>query len=74
LREIIGEVKNPKNNGNYKTAIKAGRCKFEAYEANIRRRIRRLICYKRHKSNKSGFDKVSNKSNIRSRSKAAARL
>jgi hypothetical protein len=70
----VGKVKNPKNNGNYKIAIKAGRCKSKAYKANIRKRIRCLIYYKRYKSSKSGSDGVDNRSNIKSRSKAAARL
>jgi hypothetical protein len=74
LREIISEVKNPKNNGNYKIAIEARQYKSEAYKANIKRRIRRLIYYRRHKSSKLRSNKVDNKSNIRSRSKAAARL
>jgi hypothetical protein len=74
LREIISKVKNPKNNGNYKIAIEARRCKSKAYKVNIRRRIRYSIYYRRYKSNKLGFNKVDNKSNIRSRSKAAARL
>jgi hypothetical protein len=74
LREIISKVENPKNNGNYKVAIKAGRCKSEAYKANIRRRIRRLIYYRRHKSSKSGFNRVGGRSDIRSRSKVVARL
>jgi hypothetical protein len=74
LREIVDEVENPKNNGNYKTVIEAGRRKSEAYKANIRRRIRRLICHGRYKSSKLGSNEVSNKSNIKSRSKVAARL
>jgi hypothetical protein len=74
LKEIIGEVKNPKNNGNYKIAIETRQYKSEAYKANIKRRIRRLIYYRRHKSSKLRSNKVDNKSNIRSRSKAAARL
>jgi hypothetical protein len=74
LREIISEVENPKNNGNYKIAIEARRYKSEAYEANIRRRIRRLIYYKRYKNNKSGSNGVDNKSDIKSRSKAVTKL
>jgi hypothetical protein len=74
LREIIGEVKNPKNNENYEIAIEAGRCKSEAYKANIRRRIRRLTCYGRYKSSESGSDGVGGRSNIKSRSKVVARL
>jgi hypothetical protein len=70
----VGEVKNPKNNGNYEIAIEAGRYKSKAYKANMRRRIRRLICYRRYKSSKSGSDGVGSRSNIRSKSKAAARL
>jgi hypothetical protein len=74
LREIVGKVKNLKNNGNYKIAIEAGQHKSEAYKANIRRRIRRLIYYGRHKNSELGSDGVGSGSNIRSRSKAAARL
>jgi hypothetical protein len=74
LREIVGEAENPKNNGNYKIAMEARRCKSKAYKANTRRRIRRLICYRRHKSSKSGSDGVGGGSDIKSRSKAAARL
>jgi hypothetical protein len=74
LREIIGEVENPKNNGNYKTAIEARRRKSKAYKANIRRRIRRLICYRRHKNSELGSNGVDNKSNIRNGFKVAARL
>jgi hypothetical protein len=74
LREIISEVENLKNNGNYKIAIEARRYKSEAYEANIRRRIRRLIYYRRYKNNKSGSNEVDNKSDIKSKSKAVARL
>jgi hypothetical protein len=70
----VGKVENPKNNRNYKIVIKAGQYKSKAYKANIRRRIRRLICYRRHKSNKLGFNKVDSRSNIKSRSKMAARL
>jgi hypothetical protein len=71
---MVSKVENLKNNGNYKIAIEAGRRKSEAYEANIRRRIRRLIYYRRHKSSKLGSDGVDNRSNIKSGSKAAARL
>jgi hypothetical protein len=71
---MVGKVENPKNNRNYKIVIKAGQYKSKAYKANIRRRIRRLICYRRHKSNKLGFNKVDSRSNIKSRSKMAARL
>jgi hypothetical protein len=74
LREIISKVENLKNNRNYEIAIEAGRYKSEAYKANIKRRIRRLIYYRKYKSNKSRFDGVDNKSNIRNKSKAAARL
>jgi hypothetical protein len=74
LKEIVSEVENPKNNRNYKIAIEAGQYKSEVYKANIRRRIKCLIYYKRHKSNKLRFNRVSNKSDIKSKSKAAARL
>jgi hypothetical protein len=71
---MVGKAENPKNNGNYKIAIEAGRRKSEAYKANIRRRIRRSICYRRHKSSESGSDGVGGRSNIKSRSKVIARL
>jgi hypothetical protein len=70
----VGKVENPENNRNYKIVIEARRRKSEAYKANIRRRIRRLICYRRHKSNKLGSNGVGSRSDIKSRSKAAARL
>jgi hypothetical protein len=70
----VGKVENLKNNRNYKIVIEARRYKSEAYKANIRRRIRRLIYYNKYKSSKLGSDRVDNKSNIKSRSKAAARL
>jgi hypothetical protein len=74
LREIVDKVENPKNNRNYKVTIEARRYKSKAYKVNIRRRIRRLIYYRRHKSNKLGSNGVDSKSNIKSRFKAAARL
>jgi hypothetical protein len=74
LREIVGEVENPENNRNYKIAIEAGQRKSKAYKANIRRRMRCLICYRRYKSSELGSNGVDSRSDIRSRSKAAARL
>jgi hypothetical protein len=74
LREVIDKVKNLENNGNYKIAIEARQSKSKAYKANIRRRIRCLIYYGRYKSNKLGSNGIDNKSDIKSRSKAAARL
>jgi len=71
---MVGKAENPKNNGNYKIATEAGRYKSEAYKANMRRRIRRLICYRRHESSESGSDEVGGESDIKSRSKATARL
>jgi hypothetical protein len=70
----VGKAENLKNNKNYKIAIKARQRKSKAYKANIRRIIRRSIYYGRHKSNKSGFNRVDNKSDIRSKSKAVTRL
>ena len=69
----MGEVENLENNRNYEIAIKAGRRKSEAYKANMRR-MRRLICYRRHESSKSGSNGVGSRSDIKSGSKAAARL
>ena len=74
MREIIGEAENPKNNGNYEIVIEARRRESKAYKANIRRRMRRLIYYRRHKSSELGFNGVSSESDIRSKSKVAARL
>jgi hypothetical protein len=71
---MVGKVENPENNGNYEIAIEAGQRKSEAYEANIRRRIRRLTCHRRHKSSESGSNGIGGKSDIKSGSKAAARL
>jgi hypothetical protein len=54
--------------------MEAGRYKSEAYKVNIGRRIRRLIYYRRYKSSELGSDGVGSGSNIKSRSKAVARL
>jgi hypothetical protein len=74
LREIVGEVENLKNNGNYKIVIEARQYKSKAYKANIRRRIRHSTYYKRYKNSESEFNGINNRSNIKSRFKAAARL
>jgi hypothetical protein len=71
---MVGKVENPENNGNYEIVIEARRRKSEAYEANTRRRIRRLICHRRHESSELGSNRVGGRSDIRSRSKTAARL
>jgi transcriptional regulator NrdR family protein len=70
----VGKAENPENNRNYEIVIEARQYKSKAYKANIRRRIRCLTCYRRYKNSELGFDKVGNRSNIKSRSKAAARL
>jgi hypothetical protein len=70
----VGKVENLENNGNYEIATEAGRRKSEAYKANIRRRMRCLICHGRHESSKSGSDEIGSGSNIRNGFKAAARL
>jgi hypothetical protein len=71
----LGDVKDPKNHGNYnRTAIKDGRREPKAYEANIMRIIRHLICPKKRRSIKLGSNTMDSGSDIRSRSEAAARL
>ena len=70
----MGKVENSKNNRNYKIVIEAGRHKSKAYKANMRRRMRRLICYGRHESSELGSDGVGSGSNIRSGFKVVARL
>jgi hypothetical protein len=68
-------VKDPKNHGNYnRTAIEDRRREPKAYKANIIRIIRHLICSKKRRSTKLGSNAVDNRSDIRSGSKAAARL
>ena len=75
MRINLGNVKDPKNHGNYNgTAIEDGRRELKAYKANIIRIIRHLICLKKRKSIKSGSNTVNSGSDIRSRSKAAAGL
>ena len=55
-------------------AIKDGRREPEAYKANIIRIIRHLICPKKRRSTKLGSNIINNRSDIKSGSKAAARL
>jgi hypothetical protein len=71
----LGDIKDPKNHGNYnRMAIKDRRREPKAYKANIIRIIRYLICPKKRGSTKSGSNTIDNRSDIRSGSKAAARL
>jgi hypothetical protein len=75
VRTNLGNAKDPKNHGNYNgMAIEDGRQEPEAYEANIIRIIRYLICLKKRGSTKSGSNTVDGRSDIRSGSKAAAGL
>ena len=71
----LSNVKDLKNHGNYnKTAIEDGRREPKAYKANTIRIIRHLIYSKKYKSIKSGFNTINNRSDIKSRFKAAAGL
>ena len=75
MQTNLGNIKDPKNHGNYNgIAIEDGRREPKAYKANTIRIIRHLICPKKHRSTKSGSNTMDNRSNIRSRSKAAAGL
>jgi hypothetical protein len=55
-------------------AIEDGRREPKAYKANIIRIMRYLICLKKCKSIKLGFNAINSESDIRSRSKVAAGL
>ena len=75
MRTNLGNAKDLKNHGNYnRIAIEDGRREPKAYKANIIRIIRHLICPKKRGSTKLGFNIIDNRSDIRSKSKAAARL
>ena len=75
VRTNLGDAKDPKNHGNYnRTAIEDGRREPKAYKANTIRIIKHLIYSKKYKSIKSGFNTINNRSDIKSRSKAAAGL
>jgi hypothetical protein len=71
----LSNIKDFKNHGNYnRTAIKDKRREPEAYKANIIRIIRHLIYFKKRGSIKSESNTINNKSDIKSRFKAAAGL
>jgi hypothetical protein len=71
----LGNIKDLKNHGNYnRMAIEDGWREPKAYKANIIRIIRHLICPKKRGSTKLGSNTMDNRSNIRSRFKAAAGL
>ena len=75
VRTNLSNIKDPKNHGNYNgIAIEDGRREPKAYKANIIRIIRHLICPKKYKSIKLGFDTIDSGSDIRSGFKAAAGL
>ena len=75
MRTNLGNIRDPKNHRNYnRMAIEDGWREPKAYKANIIRIIRHLIYPKKYKSTKLGSNTINNKSNIRSRSKAAAGL
>jgi hypothetical protein len=71
----VGNIKDPKSNGNYSgTTIKDGQREPEAYKANIIRIIRQPLCLKRRRDTELGSSAIDGKSDIRSRSEAAAIL
>jgi hypothetical protein len=71
----LSNTKDLKNHRNYnRTAIEDGWREPKAYKANIIRIIRHLICPEKRGSTKLGFNIIDNGSDIRSKSKAAARL
>jgi hypothetical protein len=75
VRTNLSDVKDPENHGNYnRTAIEDGWQEPEAYEANIIRIMRHLICPKKRRSTELGSNAIDGGSNIRSGSKAAAGL
>ena len=75
MRINLSNAKDLKNHGNYnRTAIEDGWREPEAYKANTIRIIRHLICPKKRRSTKLGFNIINNRSDIKSKSKAAARL
>jgi hypothetical protein len=75
VRTNLGDAKDPKNHRNYnRTAIEVGRREPKAYEANMMRIIRYLICSEKRGSIKLGSNAIDSGSDIRSGSKAAAGL
>jgi hypothetical protein len=75
MRINLSNIKDLKNHRNYnRTAIEDRWQEPEAYRANIIRIIRHLIHPKKRGSTKLGFNIINNRSDIRSKSKAAARL
>ena len=75
MRTNLGDVKDPKNHGNYnRTAIEDGRREPKAYKANIMRIIRHLICPEKRRSTELGSNAINSGSDIRSRFKAVAGL
>ena len=75
MQTNLGDIKDLKNHGNYNgTAIEDGRREPKAYKANIIRIIRHLICPKKCRSTKLGFNTVNSRSDIKSGFKAAAGL
>ena len=71
----LSDIKDLKNHRNYNgIAIKDGRQEPKVYKTNIIRIIRHLIYFEKYKSIKLRSNIINNKSDIRSRFKAAARL
>jgi hypothetical protein len=71
----VGDTKDPKSNGNYSgTTIEDRQREPEAYKANIIRIIRQPLYPKRRRDTKLGFNTINSRSDIKSRSKAAAIL
>ena len=67
MRIKVSDIKDFKNNGNYKrTTIKDRRREPEAYKVNMMRIIRHLICLKKYKDIKLRSDIINNGSDIKS--------
>jgi hypothetical protein len=71
----LGNIKDPKNHGNYnRMAIEDRWREPKAYKANIIRIMRYLICPKKRRSTKLRSNTIDNRSDIRSKSEAVAGL
>jgi hypothetical protein len=71
----LGNIKDPKNHGNYnRMAIEDRWLEPKAYKSNIIRIMRYLICPKKRRSTKLRSNTIDNRSDIRSKSEAVAGL
>ena len=75
MQTNLGDIKDPKNHGNYnRMAMEDRRREPKAYKANIMRIIRYLIYSKKRGSTKLRSNTINGGSDIRSGSKVAAGL